>query len=318
MEWTAEALYGKARLYIERAHAEPIDSQLFALWTSLALEHLCRASLAKIHPVLLADPREDGNLLYAFGIQPSKPPKSIVTKALVIRCTRLVEGFTEAMAAHCALLADQRNMELHSGAVGFDDFDNSAWLPTTYEIMEVLLRHMGQSFEEFLGEDHAPTALAMLRDRRETLKKEIEDRIRASAKAYAALTNDAKANLEEKWKPKIADWLRGHKLHRTASCPACKSRGAMTGEIVSRGPVRIDESQSAIEREVRVLPTKFWCPFCSLRFDGYQEMRAAGLGGIYTRTEDEDPVEFFGIDPHDYVDVSALMRELHQQEYDNE
>jgi len=140
MEWSMQTLYNKSRLFIERAHEQPVNSHLFAFWASLALELLCRAALAKIHPVLLADPREDGSILFAFGVQPAKPPKSIVTKAIVVRCTRLVTGFTEEMAAHCALMADRRNAELHSGAVGFDNFDNSAWLPGTYEVINMGLR----------------------------------------------------------------------------------------------------------------------------------------------------------------------------------
>src|SRR5262245_33395535 len=79
MEKSDKALYDKARLFMHLAHEQPIESQLFAFWASLSLELLCRAALAKVHPVLLADPREDGNILYAFGIQPARPPKGIVT-----------------------------------------------------------------------------------------------------------------------------------------------------------------------------------------------------------------------------------------------
>jgi hypothetical protein len=158
-------------IYITRAHDQPIDSHLFAFWVSLSLELLCRAALARVHPVLLADPREDGSILYAFGIQPAKRAKTIVTKAILIRCTLLVDGFTEEMASHCALMADRRNAELHSGAVAFDEFDNALWLPPTYETIEVLLKHMGVIFEDFLGSDHAPAAVEMVRGRRETIKK---------------------------------------------------------------------------------------------------------------------------------------------------
>ena len=68
MDWAFEALYGKARAYVQRAHNEPVNSALFGFWTSLALELLCRSALGKIYPVLLADPTQEGNIHYVFGI----------------------------------------------------------------------------------------------------------------------------------------------------------------------------------------------------------------------------------------------------------
>lgn len=70
MDWSSESLYNKARLYAQRAHDEPVESALFGFWMSLSLELLARASLAQIHPVLLADPKEQDNIHYAFGIIP--------------------------------------------------------------------------------------------------------------------------------------------------------------------------------------------------------------------------------------------------------
>lgn len=66
MDWDSTLLYNKAKLYAERAHSEPVESALFALWMSLALELLARAALSRIHPVLLADPREQDNIHYVF------------------------------------------------------------------------------------------------------------------------------------------------------------------------------------------------------------------------------------------------------------
>ncbi len=60
MDWAFDALYGKARAYVKRAHDEPLDTALFGFWMSLALELLCRSALAKVHPVLLADPTSQG------------------------------------------------------------------------------------------------------------------------------------------------------------------------------------------------------------------------------------------------------------------
>src|ERR1700678_2883633 len=107
MEWDSDLLYEKAKLFAQRAHNEPVESSIFAFWMSISLEILARAALAQIHPVLLADPREQDNIHYAFGINPKGLPKSIPAKALFARCSILVHGFTDKMSAHCLIIADR-------------------------------------------------------------------------------------------------------------------------------------------------------------------------------------------------------------------
>jgi len=89
----------------------------------------------------------------------------------------------------------------------------------------------------------------------------------------------------------------------------------VSGETVGRGPVRVDEAAGAIKREVRVLPNLFRCPFCKLNLSGFQELNEAGVGAIYTIEEQEDPIEFFGIDPEQYVDVDEIVRKWAEDQY---
>jgi rubredoxin len=317
VDWSFESLYAKARLYIRRAQDEPIDSALFGFWTSLSLELLCRAALAKIHPVLLADPTNEGNIQYAFGINPKSNPKSVQAKAVFARCSVFIDGFTDKMSAHCLIMADRRNAELHSGAAAFEVSDNSAWLPATYEVMAILLKNIGTDFADFLGE-HAHTANRMLQKRRESIKKEVRDRISAARNFFAALTEPEKTTRTEQLRAPIAKWLKENSLRRECVCPACKSKGIMTGESLNRSPVRIDEEQGTITREVRVLPNTFKCPMCRLGLSGFQELNEAGLGAIYTVTVEEDPIEFFGIVPEEHVDVQELIRSYYEGDYQNE
>jgi len=316
MDWTADALYGKARLYIQRAHDEPVASALFGFWTSLGLELLCRAALAHIHPVLLADPTSEGNIHYVFGINPKTNPKSIQAKTVSARCSVFIDGFTDDMSTHCLIMADRRNSELHSGAAAFENADNSLWLPATYEVFEILLRHLGKDFVDFLGKNHAQTADAILSDRRAGRKKEVQDKLAAARKLFAQLDNDEKLRRADQSKGPIDLWLKGNALRRACSCPACKGNAVMSGESLSRSPPRISEEEGTITREVRALPNNLACPFCRLTLKGFQELNEAGLGAIYTVTEEEDPIEFFGIVPEEYVDVEELIRD--HQEYNNE
>jgi hypothetical protein len=113
MDWEAESLYGKAKTFARRAHDGSIRSAAFGFWMSLSLELLSRAALAKVHPVLLADPREEDNIHYAFGIIPKRPPRSIQSKAVFARCSVHVPGFTDKMSGHCLVLASSKLRTSH-------------------------------------------------------------------------------------------------------------------------------------------------------------------------------------------------------------
>jgi hypothetical protein len=184
--------------------------------------------------------------------------------------------------------------------------------------MAVLLPHLGTNFEDFLGEDHGAAARKMLADRRENLKKEILDRISAAQKDYTLLGDSEKDTRKKMFQPRIMSMLRQRNTLRGCKCPACRESAIMAGDIVSRGPVRIDEAKPVIEWEVRVLPTQFHCPYCGLTLNGFQEMREAGVGTIFTVTEEEDPVEFFGINSEEYIDSEEFLRNHFTEEYGNE
>jgi hypothetical protein len=320
MDWKSAPLYNKAKLYANRAHSEPVDSALFAFWMSLAVELLARSALSRIHPVLLADPREQDNIHYAFGIVPKTVPKSIPAKALFARCSVFISGFTDKMSAHCLIIADRRNSELHTGAAAFEDIDNSKWLPATYEVLEVLLTHLKHDFLDFLG-DHAAVAIETLKDRRDTIKKEVQDKLAVSRRYYQGLTAEAQKDASLAAGQKIALWMKESWLRRKEHCPACDNTAVIGGETVGRSPVRIDEDSNSISREVRVLPNKLRCAFCSLVLNSFQELREADRGTIFTVEETEDPIEFFGINPEEYIDIGELISRYGEEEYggyDNE
>jgi hypothetical protein len=63
--------------------------------------------------------------------------------------------------------------------------------------MEVLLSHLNYGFDDFLG-DHAEGAIETLRDRRENIKKEVQEKLAAARRHYGALLRMSKANFQLK------------------------------------------------------------------------------------------------------------------------
>jgi hypothetical protein len=303
MDWSSDSLYNKAKLYAQRAHEEPVESALFGFWMSLSLELLARAALAEIHPVLLADPKHQDNIHYAFGIIPENVPKSIQAKTVFARCSVFIHGFTDKMSGHCLIMADRRNSELHSGAAAFEGIDNSKWLPATYEAIEALLKHLNRSLTDFLGGEHGPVAVEALKDRRDTIKKEVQEKLSAARKFFGEQSPEWRAERGAMAAQAVDSLVKASRLARVCTCPACKNKAIISGESVARSPVRIDEAEGTIKREVRVLPNLFRCPFCKLHLSGFQELNEADVGDIYMIEEHQDPIEFFGIDPEDYVDI---------------
>lgn len=47
-------------------------------------------------------------------------------------------------------------------------------------------------------------------------------------------------------------------------------------------------------------------------------MKEDKLGDIYTVEEIEVPIEFFGIDPEEHVDIEKIIQNYHDEEYNNE
>lgn len=132
-DWSYDSLLAKSKLYMGRALSANRESAMFPFWSSLALEFIGRATLAKIHPVLIADPREGSNILHAFGFRPSKAsPKTIGAKTIFLRLQKIVPEFTTKEESFCHSMVEKRNEELHTGTPAFENYNTSNWLPHYY------------------------------------------------------------------------------------------------------------------------------------------------------------------------------------------
>src|SRR5712672_503379 len=279
-DWSHDGLWAKAVIYAQRATDEDRDGPLFPLWATLALEFVARSCLAKVHPALLADPREGENLLHAFGFNAVGTPRSVPALTVFRRCRQIVGEFTEDDLKKAMTLIERRNAELHSGTAAFEGLKTGLWLSDYFRISEILLKGQGKSLVDLLGVDEAAGAEKMILASQE---KVIGDVGKAIAEAKKHFEELEPAIQEEKRKAATIQTKALPSLDAEAvDCPACGSKAVLRGERVAVKDPRLDDSDGTISRQMVILPTSLTCLACSLGLKGHASLHAAGLGGNYT------------------------------------
>lgn len=286
--WNYDTLWQKAKLYIDRALSEERDGPLFPFWAALALELLARATLAKVHPALLAEP---DCILMAFDYDTgAKAPKSVMAKTVFLRCQKIVPGFGDEELKTCMSIIERRNEELHSGTLAFEEFPTSLWLSSYFRICKLLLSSQGQSLKAFLGRDEADAAEKMIAASEQQVLAAVQKAIADKKSEFGKL------GLTEQQRRHGTSETSVEELQDTSkhlvTCPACGAKAIITGERVRAGATRLEGE--LMHRDIAFLPTKFRCYCCELELAGHTSLHAAGLGGQYSITESYDPVERYG------------------------
>lgn len=296
--WTHDLLWAKARTYMDRALGEHRDNELFPFWSSLALEFLARATLAHVHPVLLASEGErDGrHILYALGFTPKVKnfiPHSIPTADVFRRCEQIVPEFTAELAKFCSGIAGRRNEELHSGGLPFGGFANKLWLPRFYRSCEVLLHFQGKSLVELVGADeYVKAAYELMTADADAAAMSVRKEIAAHGTVWDAKGEDERNELEERAR-RSAEPSLGH----VVACPACNCAALLRGDEIRQLPPRLEDDELVVRHEM--LPTRFECSACGLKIEGHSQIHASGLGGVFTNTVRYDPMEYYAASEYD-------------------
>lgn len=134
--WSEQEYWLKAQLYIRRAQSAEGEDGLYAYWMALALEFIARAALSKVNPVLNADSTQVQNIYFALGLANVGNPKTVPLHTAFKRCVVVVDGFEEAHRSFCDFLGVQRNEELHTGSLPFENLKLQDWLQDYYEVLE--------------------------------------------------------------------------------------------------------------------------------------------------------------------------------------
>lgn len=276
-----EALWVKAKLFVNRAMDEG-ESRSFdeqAMWAALALELLAKAALARVSPLLVAEPTEEGvNMLIASGlIKGDARFASVRATTLFKRCHRAFKPFNLDEAAK---IAAARNEYLHGSGVGFLAIPPTAWWSAFWAQAAVLISALDRDIDEFVGEARVKVVTEHLERNKKYVEQRTEtliERARQRLEQYREGTLSAKV---------AAEWRAG--FDRTAGlayaigevCPACGSDGVLEGDEISDTRVEgqwVEEYGVEPSVTLTIYAEYFSCPTCQLVLDRYEFIDHAGL-----------------------------------------
>jgi hypothetical protein len=317
MEWTYDALWAKSKLYMERALNADRDSAEFPFFAILALEFLARSVLAKLHPSLLADPQDANSILYANGIPATDKPRSVPAKTVFVRVKSVVTDFSKEDEAQCLKFAELRNRELHSGGAPFEAMPTGTWLPEFYAVVGKLMGHLKRDLTDLLGKEEATAARRIIAESFQEDRAMVEKLRAETIKNFNYLTSaEQKKRIEEHDPKVISARFASGEIGRVAKCPCCGNQGWQLGDVTGQRPPIIDGNE--IVAKLIVTPKAYACKICGFKLTGYGKLRIVNLADQFEYSDSLDPVEYFGIEPMDYITEEQMREHLADDGYFNE
>ena len=128
MTWASERYFAKAQLYWSRASGKERSSEEFLLGIAFACEFMIRGALCHANPALNAASDND-SILFAAGVAPERPPRTIEISAGWRRLMKMIPSITEAEGATMTTILDARNRELHGDEDVISQLSQSTVMP---------------------------------------------------------------------------------------------------------------------------------------------------------------------------------------------
>lgn len=303
-----QALWLKAKLFLNRAMDDTLERSFDerAFWATQALELLGKAALAKVSPVLIAEPNAEGNhLLASVGLIESEGPfLTVQAKTVFIRCGRAFRPFDSHKAQR---LARQRNEYVHAGGMGAV-IPSRLWWPEYWRLASILVSAQDRTIEDLVG----PTRVDGVEEHLEKNKKYIEERVesllnRARMRHQQKQSGQISTRILKTWK--TFDQKRwGAEYSGPTVCPACEGQAILEGEQVEN--IRVEDGSWLPLDEYTfefhgtavgdVVADHLFCPSCQLELDSYELIEATK------------------IDPWFEVEDEEFAYKLEEQEYGND
>ena len=308
MSWDHSRYLAKAQLYWGRATSHERESEEFLLNVAFMCEFLARAALVRASPSLNAAGDAE-SILFACGVEPRKPARTVDITEGLDRVVRLVADLTESELSVVKLLIDIRNRELHSDESAMAALAKEITLPAVYAFIVKICAYIGHDPKILMGDEDGAMAIAVQEAAKKDRKRRVADLIRAQKDRFFSQPEEVQKAAREKAKAIgiTAAVMKGGQHVWREKCPVCAELGLMGGPPVGRSQPILRNKE--IMQEVRVIPTVFECRCCDMHIKGLDELMAAGFLHEHHTLDEIDPLEHFNIDPLEHIDVDEIIRE---------
>ena len=244
------------------------------------MEFIARAALSKVSPVLNADPKQVENIYFALGLGEVGTPKTVPLHSVFLRCVRVVDGFEEPHRKFCDFLGVQRNEELHTGGLPFENLKLQDWLQNYYEVLDILCRHLEHDLEDLLGSDEAEAARELLKASAEGLQSSVKQSIAAHKRVFNGRSEEERQQLRKNALIRSLAAKMSTELSDFVDCPACSSSGLVTGRQIRRSRPYYDDER--LLEEVTGLSESYSCHVCELSLPSSSHLRWSGIEPHFT------------------------------------
>lgn len=286
------ALWSKARVFLNRAmdNSAERSPDEEALWAAAALELLGKAALARVSPLLIASPSEEGvNLLIASGlVEGDAKFISVAASTIFKRCQRAFRPFN---ASDAQKFADARNEYLHGAGMGFV-VPSEAWWPRYWSLASILVTAQDRTISELVGDDR----VAIVDRHLEQNSKNVEHRTEALlARARQRLTQweagTLPAKVQAQWLANL-DLTAGMSYRVAEKCPACGAEGVLEGDefVEAEYEYEYDHDYVSATATLTIPSSYFSCSRCQLVLD-YDLLDQAELPETFHVIDEDPPME---------------------------
>ncbi|WP_298661331.1 hypothetical protein [uncultured Thiothrix sp.] len=294
-----EALYTKSKVYASRALRAKTHGDLeeYQLWAAMALELLAKASLAGVHPALVADPTHSESLFAACGVPISPDVKTITAKTLYQRLGHISPKIDHRVQKFCEQLSLRRNSEIHSGESPFAGMSADAWEAKYWYAAQRFLEVQRKDLSEWLGADEAAAPTQLINDSEQAIMMAVRTRIGHLQEDFLNAHKNPKERSEfiavnesrlayRRWR-EFDGSMEGFDLAR---CPCCGAKGIIGGvlwhEEVSEDTDGLDPWIERVEKTFG--SEEFLCEVCNLHLKGRQELQATDLPSEFVVFDDRE------------------------------
>ncbi|WP_433019939.1 hypothetical protein [Kribbella sp. CA-294648] len=291
LPYDPEALWLKSKMFLNRA-MEPGSDRAFeerSFWAAAALELLGKAALAKISPLLIADPKEDGkNILIAAGVLKGGGRFVSVSAATVFRrCARAFFPFDDDGAIR---IANGRNEYMHGPGSGLTPLPEEQWWAQYWSLATTLVDAQDRKLVDLIGQSRVQIVESYLALNAKNIESRTQSLIaRAKQRFDFEREGSAPAKVQADWaKIMKADSQLPYKAEQ--QCPACGSVGFIEGDETVDVEFDYDnrDDDGALLARVTVPSERFSCPACRLVLDSFPLIEQAGLPDYFETDDDAE------------------------------